>query len=110
MAAIRERTQHTAQARSLGEEGSKLACPGRCACRIGSTAARHAGSPASYDCIRVWPRLAERYLDELVPDPEVVVLDNVRHYPHLEVHDRVVDEYEAFRRRVDDGLSRTRTP
>jgi len=53
--------------------------------------------------------LAERYR-ELVPDPDVVVLEDVGHYPHLEVHDRVVDEYEAFRRRVDDGLGRTRTP
>jgi len=53
--------------------------------------------------------LADRYR-ELVPDPDVVVLEDVGHYPHLEVHDRVVDEYLAFRRRVDDGLSRTRTP
>ena len=52
--------------------------------------------------------LAERYR-ELVPDPDVVVLEDVGHYPQLEVHDRVVDEYEAFRRRVD-ALSRTRTP
>jgi len=52
--------------------------------------------------------LAERYR-ELVPDPDVVVLEDVGHYPHLEVHDRVVDEYEAFRRRVD-SLNRTRTP
>jgi len=53
--------------------------------------------------------LADRYR-ELVPDPDVVVLEDVGHYPHLEVHDRVVDEYQAFRRRVDDGLNRTRTP
>jgi pimeloyl-ACP methyl ester carboxylesterase len=53
--------------------------------------------------------LAERYR-ELVPDPDVVVLEDVGHYPHLEVHDRVVDEYEAFRRHVDGRLSRTRTP
>jgi pimeloyl-ACP methyl ester carboxylesterase len=44
--------------------------------------------------------LAERYR-ELAPDPDVVVLEGVGHYPQLEVHDRVVDEYEAFRRRVD---------
>jgi pimeloyl-ACP methyl ester carboxylesterase len=44
--------------------------------------------------------LAERYR-ELVPDPDVVVLEGVGHYPQLEVHDRVVDEYEAFRSRVD---------
>jgi pimeloyl-ACP methyl ester carboxylesterase len=53
--------------------------------------------------------LAERYR-ELVPDADVVVLEDVGHYPQLEAHDRVVDEYEAFRRRVDAGLSRTRTP
>jgi hypothetical protein len=29
------------------------------------------------------------------------VLEGVGHYPQLEVHDRVVDEYEAFRSRVD---------
>jgi pimeloyl-ACP methyl ester carboxylesterase len=44
--------------------------------------------------------LAVRYR-ELVPDPDVVVLEGVGHYPQLEVHDRVVDEYEAFRSRVD---------
>lgn len=44
--------------------------------------------------------LADRYR-ELVPEPDVVVLEGVGHYPQLEVHDRVVDEYEAFRSRVD---------
>jgi len=44
--------------------------------------------------------LAERYR-ELVPDPDVVVLEGVGHYPQLEAHNRVVDEYEAFRSRVD---------
>ncbi len=53
--------------------------------------------------------LAERYR-ELVPDPDVVVLDDVGHYPQLEVPDRVVDEYEAFRARVADRVSRARTP
>jgi pimeloyl-ACP methyl ester carboxylesterase len=43
--------------------------------------------------------LAERYR-ELVPDPDVVVLEDVGHYPQLEVHDQVVDEYEAFRGRL----------
>jgi pimeloyl-ACP methyl ester carboxylesterase len=43
--------------------------------------------------------LAERYR-ELVPDPDVVVLEGVGHYPQLEAHDRVVDEYEAFRSRL----------
>jgi pimeloyl-ACP methyl ester carboxylesterase len=43
--------------------------------------------------------LAERYR-ELVPEPDVAVLEGVGHYQHLDVHDRVVDEYEAFRRRV----------
>ena len=40
--------------------------------------------------------LAQRYR-ELVPDPDVVVLEGVGHYPHLEEHDRVVDEYLRFR-------------
>jgi pimeloyl-ACP methyl ester carboxylesterase len=40
--------------------------------------------------------LANRYR-ELVPGADVVVLEGVGHYPHLEVHDRVVDEYDAFR-------------
>ncbi len=53
--------------------------------------------------------LAERYR-ELVPDPDVVLLDDVGHYPQLEAPDRVVDEYEAFRARLDARLSRTRTP
>ena len=53
--------------------------------------------------------LADRYR-ELVPDPDVVLLDDVGHYPQLEVPDRVVDGYEAFRARVDASLSRTRTP
>jgi pimeloyl-ACP methyl ester carboxylesterase len=53
--------------------------------------------------------LAERYR-ELVPEPDVVVLEDVGHYPQLEVPDRVVEEYEAFRARVADRVSRTRTP
>ena len=53
--------------------------------------------------------LAERYR-ELVPEPDVVVLEGVGHYPQLEAHDRVVDEYEAFRARLPAGISRTRTP
>jgi pimeloyl-ACP methyl ester carboxylesterase len=43
--------------------------------------------------------LAQRYR-ELVPDPAVVVLDGVGHYPQLECHDRVVDEYLRFRAAV----------
>jgi pimeloyl-ACP methyl ester carboxylesterase len=43
--------------------------------------------------------LAERYR-ELVPDPDVVVLEGVGHYPQLEVPDRVVDQYQAFRARL----------
>jgi len=43
--------------------------------------------------------LAARYR-ELVPDPDVVVLDGVGHYPQLEDHDRVCDEYLAFRDRL----------
>jgi pimeloyl-ACP methyl ester carboxylesterase len=53
--------------------------------------------------------LAGRYR-ELVPEPDVVVLEEVGHYPQLEAPDRVVDEYEAFRGRVDAGLNRARTP
>lgn len=68
--------------------------------------------PRRYICGAVDPisgrHLAERYR-ELVPGADVVLLEDVGHYPQLEVHERVVDEYEAFRRRVD-GLSRTRTP
>jgi pimeloyl-ACP methyl ester carboxylesterase len=40
--------------------------------------------------------LAQRYR-ELVPNPDVVVLEGVGHYPQLEAHDRVVDEYLRFR-------------
>jgi len=43
--------------------------------------------------------LADRYR-ELVPGPDVVVLEDVGHYPQLEAHDRVVDEYLAFRARL----------
>jgi len=39
-----------------------------------------------------------------------VLLDDVGHYPQLEAPDRVVDEYEAFRARVEASLSRKRTP
>ncbi|NJD30676.1 MAG: alpha/beta hydrolase [Gammaproteobacteria bacterium] len=44
--------------------------------------------------------LAERYR-QLVPDPDVVVLDGVGHYPQLEDPDRVVDAYLEFRARLD---------
>jgi pimeloyl-ACP methyl ester carboxylesterase len=44
--------------------------------------------------------LAERYR-QLVPDPDVVLLDGVGHYPQLEDPDRVVDEYMIFRARVE---------
>jgi len=53
--------------------------------------------------------LAERYR-QLVPEPDIVVLEDVGHYPQLEVHDRVVDEYEVFRDRLPAGINRTRTP
>jgi len=36
-----------------------------------------------------------------VPDPDVVVLDDVGHYPQLEEPDRVVDEYLAFGARIN---------
>ncbi len=45
--------------------------------------------------------LAERYR-ELVPDPDVVVLEGVGHYPQLEAPDRVVDEYLSFRARLGE--------
>ena len=44
--------------------------------------------------------LAQRYR-ELVPSPDVVVLEGVGHYPQLEAHDRVVDEYQRFRAGLD---------
>ena len=44
--------------------------------------------------------LAQRYR-ELVPSPDVVVLEGVGHYPQLEAHDRVVDEYLRFRAGLD---------
>jgi pimeloyl-ACP methyl ester carboxylesterase len=44
--------------------------------------------------------LADRYR-ELVPDPDIALLDDVGHYPQLEVPDRVVDEYYVFRARLD---------
>jgi len=43
--------------------------------------------------------LADRYR-ELVPEPDVVLLDGVGHYPQLEDPDRVLDAYFAFRARV----------
>lgn len=43
--------------------------------------------------------LAERYR-QLVPEPDVVVLENVGHYPQLEEHERVLQEYLRFRERV----------
>jgi pimeloyl-ACP methyl ester carboxylesterase len=46
--------------------------------------------------------LAQRYR-ELVPNPDVVVLEGVGHYPHLEEHDRVVDEYLRFRSRLSSS-------
>jgi pimeloyl-ACP methyl ester carboxylesterase len=36
-----------------------------------------------------------------VPDPDVVLLDGVGHYPQLEDPDRVLDAYFAFRARVN---------
>jgi pimeloyl-ACP methyl ester carboxylesterase len=44
--------------------------------------------------------LAARYR-ELVPDPDVVVLEGVGHYPQLEDHERVCDEYLTFRDRLE---------
>ena len=44
--------------------------------------------------------MARRYR-ELVPEPDVSLLEGVGHYPQLEDPDRVVDEYLRFRDRVD---------
>ena len=43
--------------------------------------------------------MAARYR-ELVPDPDVVLLDDVGHYPQLEAPERVVEAYFAFRDRL----------
>jgi pimeloyl-ACP methyl ester carboxylesterase len=43
--------------------------------------------------------LADRYR-QLVPDADVVVLEDVGHYPQLEAPDRVVEEYGRFRARL----------
>ena len=43
--------------------------------------------------------LADRYR-ELVPDPDVSLLEGVGHYPQLEVGPRVCEEYFAFRERL----------
>jgi pimeloyl-ACP methyl ester carboxylesterase len=43
--------------------------------------------------------LAARYR-ELVPAPDVILLEGVGHYPHLEDHERVLQEYFRFRERV----------
>ena len=43
--------------------------------------------------------MAARYR-ELVPDPDVVLLDDVGHYPQLEAPGRVVEAYFAFRDRL----------
>ena len=40
--------------------------------------------------------LAQRYR-ELVPNPDVVLLEGVGHYPQLEEHDRVLEAYLGFR-------------
>jgi len=48
--------------------------------------------------------MAHRYR-ELVPDPDVALLEDVGHYPQLEAADRVVDEYLEFRDRVDSPRS-----
>jgi len=44
--------------------------------------------------------MARRYC-ELVPDPDVSLLEGVGHYPQLEEPGRVVDDYFRFRDRVD---------
>jgi pimeloyl-ACP methyl ester carboxylesterase len=43
--------------------------------------------------------LAERYR-QLVPDPDVVILEGAGHYPQLEQPGRVVEEYLEFRARI----------
>jgi pimeloyl-ACP methyl ester carboxylesterase len=46
--------------------------------------------------------MAGRYRD-LVPDPDISLLEGVGHYPHLEEPDRVVAEYLGFRDRTTRG-------
>ena len=77
--------QRRASAIALGRRARRVQ-----ACRAGSSAARSTPSPDAH--------LAQRY-GELVPDPDVVLLEDVGHYPQLEAPDRVVDEYEAVPRR-----------
>ncbi len=66
------------------------------------------GVPRRLICGAVDPvsgrHLAERYR-ELVPDPDVVVLEGVGHYPQLEVERAVVEAYLAFRRGLAAGAS-----
>jgi pimeloyl-ACP methyl ester carboxylesterase len=50
--------------------------------------------------------LAARYR-ELVPEPDVVLLEDVGHYPQLEAPDLVVDAFEEFRRLIEPTMSRT---
>jgi pimeloyl-ACP methyl ester carboxylesterase len=46
--------------------------------------------------------IAGRYR-HLVPEPDVVELDGVGHYPQVEVPDRVLQAYAAFRARLAPG-------
>jgi pimeloyl-ACP methyl ester carboxylesterase len=66
------------------------------------------GLPRRLICGAVDPvsgsHLADRYR-QLVPDPDVVLLEGVGHYPQIEEPDRVVEEYLAFRERADAGLA-----
>ena len=51
--------------------------------------------------------LAERYR-ELVPDPDVVLLEDLGHYPHLEAPQAIVAAYLEFRAGLE--IRTTRTP
>ena len=50
--------------------------------------------------------LAERY-QELVPQPDVVLFDDLGHYPHLEAPDAVFAAYLQFRDALDFRAART---
>jgi pimeloyl-ACP methyl ester carboxylesterase len=50
--------------------------------------------------------LAERYC-ELVPDPDVVLFDDLGHYPHLEAPQAVLDAYLEFRAGLEIRTART---
>jgi pimeloyl-ACP methyl ester carboxylesterase len=52
--------------------------------------------------------MAERYR-ELVPNPDVVLLEGIGHYPQLEAPEAVLAAFLAFVDRVDGGAPGSRT-